>query len=455
MSNLSESVEPVESVEPAWPAPTANGPLDATITIPGSKSLTNRALPLAALASEPTTIRGALSSRDSDLMIGALRALGTQIEASDHGSTLHITPGPVTGDVTVDCGLAGTVMRFIPPIAALADGPVRLDGDPAARQRPMGPVLRALTDLGVSVTSSGDQSQASAGPAGESNVPGYLPVVVHGTGAVHGGEIEVDSSASSQFVSALLLAAPRFADGLTVRHVGEVLPSKPHIDMTIACLRDRGVSVAEPADGVWQVAPGPITGGEVRIEPDLSNAAPFLAAALAAGGTVRIPGWPAESTQPGMLLPGFLQQLGAQVEVTDGVLSVTGTGTVAPVDLDLSAAGELTPAIAALAALADGVTHLRGVAHLRGHETNRLAALVTEITRLGGQAEELPDGLVIRGGNLHGARVETYADHRMATFAAIIGVAVPEVGVVDVATTAKTIPDFPGLWRELFDSTGR
>ena len=452
MSNLSA---PPESVEPAWPAPTASGPIDATITIPGSKSLTNRALPLAALASEPTTIRGALSSRDSDLMIGALRAVGTTIEATDHGSTLHITPGPVTGGGTVDCGLAGTVMRFLPPIAALADGPVSLDGDPAARQRPMGPVLRALADLGVRVTGPGERGATSSGPAGAGDLPEYLPVVVHGSGTVRGGEVEVDSSASSQFVSALLLVAPRFTDGLTVHHVGEVLPSKPHIDMTVACLRERGVQVTEPSDGVWQVAPGPIAGGAVSIEPDLSNAAPFLAAALAAGGTVRIPGWPAQSTQPGMLLPGLLEQLGAQVEHTDGVLAVTGTGTITPVDLDLSAAGELTPAIAALAALADGVTHLRGVAHLRGHETNRLAALVTEITRLGGQAEELPDGLVIRGGHLHGARVETYADHRMATFAAIIGVAVPEVGVVDVATTAKTIPDFPGLWRELFDSPGR
>ncbi|WP_022918200.1 3-phosphoshikimate 1-carboxyvinyltransferase [Ruania albidiflava] len=445
MSNLTESVEP------AWPAPTAAGPLDATITIPGSKSLTNRALPLAALASEPTTVRGALTSRDSDLMIGALRSLGTQVEVSDHGHTLRITPGPVTGDAQVDCGLAGTVMRFIPPIAALADGPVTLDGDPAARQRPMGPVLRALVDLGVGVTAK----DAPGAGAGAADVPEYLPVVVHGTGQVRGGEIEVDSSASSQFVSALLLAAPRFTEGLTVRHVGEVLPSKPHIDMTIACLRERGVQVTEPADGVWRVAPGAIAGGEVTIEPDLSNAAPFLAAALAAGGTVRIPGWPAQSTQPGMLLPGFLEQLGAQVEHAGGVLAVTGTGTVSPVDLDLSAAGELTPVIAALAALADGVTHLRGIAHLRGHETNRLAALVTEITRLGGQAEELPDGLVIRGGHLHGARVETYADHRMATFAAVIGIAVPEVGVVDVATTAKTIPDFPGLWRELFGGSGR
>ena len=444
----------VSNLSSAWPAPTATGPLDATVTIPGSKSLTNRALPLALLASEPTTITGALNSRDTDLMIAALRTLGAQVEATDDGRTLHITPAPLTGGGRVDAGLAGTVMRFVPPIAALADGPVTLDGDPAARKRPMGPVLRALAGLGVRITAAGDQSGSWDQAPSEAAVPEYLPVVVHGTGQVRGGEIDVDASASSQFVSALLLAAPRFTEGLTVSHIGQVLPSKPHIDMTVASLRERGVMVTEPADGVWQVAPGPISGGEVAIEPDLSNAAPFLAAALAAGGTVRLPGWPAQSTQPGMLLPGILSQLGAQTEIADGVLTVTGTGTITPVDLDLSAAGELTPTIAALAALADGVTQLRGIAHLRGHETNRLAALVTEITRLGGHADELPDGLVIRGGGLHGARVETYADHRMATFAAVIGLAVPEVGVVDVATTAKTIPDFPGLWRELLGGSG-
>ena len=439
-------------VEPAWPAPTATGPVDATVTIPGSKSLTNRALPLAALAAEPTTIRGALSSRDADLMIAALRTLGTQVESTDQGRTLHLTPGPVTGGGRIDAGLAGTVMRFVPPIAALADGPVTLDGDPAARKRPMGPVLRALADLGVQITTM-DRAGGAAAPA-TGPVPDYLPVVIRGTGSVRGGEIEVDASASSQFVSALLLAAPRFTEGLTLRHVGEVLPSKPHIDMTVTCLRARGVTVTEPADGVWQVAPGPIAGGDVTIEPDLSNAAPFLAAALAAGGTVRIPGWPEQSTQPGMLLPEILTRMGARTAIEDGVLSVTGSGAITPVDLDLSAAGELTPTIAALAALADGVTHLRGIAHLRGHETNRLAALVTEITRLGGQAEELPDGLMIRGGGLHGAQVETYADHRMATFAAVVGLAVPGVGVVDVATTAKTIPDFPGLWRQLLGGSG-
>lgn len=420
-----------------WPAPTPGGPLSATVVVPGSKSQMNRALPLAGLATEPTTITGALSSRDSDLMIGALRALGVVIDVSNGGSTVHVTPGALRGPAQIDCGLAGTVMRFLPPIAALADGEVTLDGDPAARVRPMGPVLQALTRLGAEVT----------GPGGEAD-PSHLPCVVRGRGGLAGGDVEVDASGSSQFVSALLLAAPRFEHGLTVRHTGERLPSVPHITMTVEALRERGVVVDDSEPGRWRVEPGPIAGGEVAIEPDLSNAGPFLAAALAAGGTVRVPNWPSVTAQPGDLLRDLLARMGAQVELTGGVLSVSGTGAITPLEADLSLAGELTPTIAALCTLAEGTSRLTGVAHLRGHETDRLAALVTEITRLGGDAEELADGLVIHGGRsrLRGAVLKTYEDHRMATFAAIIGLAVPDVQIVDVATTRKTIADFPALW---------
>lgn len=416
-----------------WPAPVATGPLDATVAVPGSKSLTNRALPLAAIASEPTTIRGALRSRDADLMIAALRALGATVEVADDGVTLHVRPAPLTGPAQIDCGLAGTVMRFVPPLAALADGPVVLDGDPGARLRPMGPVLAALERLGVRVT-------------GETDPPTHLPVTVHGTGVVPGGEIEIDASSSSQFVSGLLLAAARFEAGLTLHHTGEVLPSQPHIDMTIAVLRERGVVVDDVAPGKWRVEPGPVAGGEVVVEPDLSNAGPFLAAAAAVGGTVRVPHWPTVTTQPGALLPELLERMGASTTLDGGVLQVTGTGELRPLTADLGAAGELAPTIAALAALAPGTSRLTGIAHLRGHETDRLAALVTEIRRLGGQAEELPDGLAITGGGLHGAVVETYHDHRMATFAAVIGLVVDGVEVVDVATTAKTLPDFVPMW---------
>jgi 3-phosphoshikimate 1-carboxyvinyltransferase len=416
-----------------WPAPTARGPLDATVEVPGSKSLTNRYLVLAALADGPGRLRGALRSRDTLLMAQALRDLGARIEDDPRapGDWL-VTPAAQAGPATVDCGLAGTVMRFLPAVAALADGAVRFDGDAGARVRPMGPVLAALRDLGVDVTEHGE--------------PGHLPFTITGRGSLRGGSVDVDASASSQFVSGLLLTGARFDEGLTVRHTGRTLPSLPHIEMTVAVLRDAGVVVDDSVPTVWRVEPGPVAAREVRVEPDLSNAAPFLCAALLAGGTVRVPGWPAETTQPGGLLPGILEQMGATTRVEGDVLAVTGTGTVRGVDLDLHAAGEIAPTLAALAVFGDGPTRLRGIAHLRGHETDRLAALVGEITRLGGQAEQTSDGLVITPRPLHGGTVRTYADHRMATFGALLGLVVPGVLVEDVATTAKTIPDFPGLW---------
>ncbi|HEV6953286.1 MAG TPA: 3-phosphoshikimate 1-carboxyvinyltransferase [Promicromonospora sp.] len=426
---------------PTWEAPLAGAPLDATVEIPGSKSLTNRLLVLAALADAPGTLRGALRSRDADLMIGALRALGAGVEEGDEPSTLHVTPGTVTGDVDVDTGLAGTVMRFLPPVAALADGPVRFDGDPAARVRPMLPVLAALHALGVAVHDPG-----SVGPAA---LPTSLPFTVEGRGRVPGGAVDVDASESSQFVSGLLLAAARFERGLTLRHIGATLPSLPHIEMTVATLRDAGVEVDDSRDGMWTVAPGPIAGRDVRVEPDLSNAAPFLAAALVAGGTVRVPGWPTLTTQPGAMVPELLERMGGSSSLAGGVLEVTGTGEVHGIDVDLHAAGELAPTFAALAALADSPSRLRGIAHLRGHETDRLAALAREITRLGGQAEETRDGLVITPRPLHAETVQTYEDHRMATSAALLGLRVPGLRVENVGTTAKTLPGFTGMWLDM------
>ncbi|MFC8800336.1 3-phosphoshikimate 1-carboxyvinyltransferase [Promicromonospora sp. NPDC057138] len=428
---------------PTWEAPLAGAPLDATVDVPGSKSLTNRLLVLAALADGPGTLRGALRSRDADLMIGALRALGATIEEGDHPSTLHVTPGPVTGGTEVDTGLAGTVMRFLPPVAALADGPVRFDGDPEARVRPMLPVLAALRALGVTVYDSS---------AGSDVLPTHLPFTVEGKGSVPGGAVDVDASESSQFVSGLLLAAARFERGLTLRHIGATLPSLPHIEMTVATLRDVGVVVDDSRDGMWDVSPGPIAARDVRVEPDLSNAAPFLASALVAGGTVRVPGWPTLTTQPGAMVPELLERMGGTFSLADGVLSVTGTREVHGIDVDLHAGGELAPTIAALAALADSPSRLRGIAHLRGHETDRLAALAREITRLGGQAEETRDGLVITPRPLRGDVVRTYADHRMATSAALLGLRVPGVLVENVGTTAKTLPDFTGMWLGMLGS---
>lgn len=414
----------------AWAAPVAAAPLDALVAVPGSKSLSNRYLVLAALADGPSRLRGVLASRDTRLMAGALEALGTTVQPD--GADWLVDPSPVHGSVGVDVGLAGTVMRFVPPLAALADGPVRFDGDPEAYARPVGPLLDALRALGVRVD---DRRHA-----------GRLPFTVHGHGQVGGGQVDVDASGSSQFVSGLLLSAARYDQGLVVRHTGPTLPSLPHIEMTVATLRGAGVQVDDSRPGIWSVRPGPIAGRDVRVEPDLSNAAPFLAAALAVGGQVQIPGWPAQTTQPGALLPEILTAMGGAAELVGDVLTVRGTGTVHGVDLDLRAAGELAPTLAALSCLADSPTRLRGIAHLRGHETDRLAALAAEITGVGGQVEQTSDGLVITPRPLHGGLWRTYADHRMATAGALVGLVVPGIRVQDVATTAKTLPDFVGLW---------
>ena len=429
----------------AWAAPVAAAPLDATVDVPGSKSLTNRLLVLAALADGPGVLRGALRSRDSDLMAEGLRGLGVGVDVD--GSTVRVTPATLRGGVDVDCGLAGTVMRFLPPVAALADGAVRFDGDEGARVRPMAPVLDALRDLGVAVDDDGR---------------GRLPFTVTGTGAVRGGTVDVDASGSSQFVSGLLLAGARFEGGLTVRHVGAHLPSLPHIEMTVLTLREVGVEVQVSGLGggtgdvpTWRVLPGPVAARDVRVEPDLSNAAPFLAAALVAGGTVRVPGWPARTTQPGALVPGLLERMGGRWSLDGGVLTVTGDGTVHGIDADLSPAGELAPTIAALAALADSPSRLRGIAHLRGHETDRLAALRAEIVALGGACEETDDGLAISPAPLHGGLWHSYADHRMATSGALVGLRVPGVEVENVSTTAKTLPGFTGLWAGMLASAVR
>ncbi|GCE74983.1 3-phosphoshikimate 1-carboxyvinyltransferase [Cellulomonas biazotea] len=413
-----------------WPAPEAPGTLDTVVEVPGSKSLSNRYLVLAALADGPSRLRAVLSSRDTRLMGGALETLGVTVDA---GQDWVVSPAALRGHVTIDCGLAGTVMRFLPAVAALADGPVHFKGDPEALVRPMGPIIQALRALGVRVDEEGE--------------PGHLPITVHGRGHVRGGQVDVDASGSSQFVSGLLLAGARFEQGLTIRHTGRTLPSLPHIEMTVDVLRAAGVDVDDSRPDIWRVAPGAIAGRDVRVEPDLSNAGAFLAAALVAGGTVRVPGWPTTTTQPGGLLPGILERMGATTRLDGDVLAVTGTGVVHGVDLDLKPAGELAPTIAALAVFGDGPTRLRGIAHLRGHETDRLAALANEITRLGGQAEQTADGLVITPRALTGGVWRTYADHRMATAGALVGLRVPGVEVEDVATTGKTLPDFVGMWQ--------
>ncbi len=417
-----------------WPAPVASGVLSATVALPGSKSLTNRELVLSALAEQPTLLTAPLHSRDSALMIDALTSLGASIQVLENGD-LHVAPGTITGGARIDCGLAGTVMRFVPPMATLANGDVFFDGDAAARRRPMHTTVDSLRALGVQVDDAGT---------------GSLPFTVKGTGKVRGGQVSIDASASSQFVSGLLLSAARFEQGLTLTHSGEHLPSLPHIEMTLDTLTKRGVKVSNPEPTVWRVEPGPIGGGSVAIEPDLSNAGPFLAAAMVAGGSVTIPGWPDTTTQVGDEFDGILQQMGAHIVRDDRGLTITGTGVIHGITIDLSIGGELTPVVAALAALADSPTVISGVAHLRGHETDRLTALATEINRIGGACRETADGLQIDpSDNLHGALWHSYEDHRMATAGAIIGLRVPGIQVQDIATTSKTMPDFANMWTKM------
>ena len=405
------------------------------MSLPGSKSLTNRELVLAALADGPGVVHRALRSRDTDLMAAALTALGSAVDTS--GDDWRVVPDISAADdrpVSVDCGLAGTVMRFLPPVAALRGGVTTFDGDPQARSRPMSAVLGALRSLWVTVSSEADR----------------LPFVVDGSGRVRGGHVVVDASTSSQFVSALLLAAPRFEKGIELRHVGAPLPSLPHVEMTVACLRARGVEVDDSDADRWRVRPGPIAAQDVTIEPDLSNAAPFLMLALTSGGQVTVADWPNGTTQAGDALRVILERMGAEVTLGDDGLTVRGTGTIRGIDVDLHDAGELAPAVAALAALADSPSRLRGIAHIRGHETDRLAALAAELTALGGDVTEQPDGLSLRPAPLHGGTFHTYADHRMAQAGVVIGSAVPEVLVEDIGTTAKTFPGFADAWSGLF-----
>ncbi len=423
-----------------WSPRPADAALDATIVLPGSKSLTNRYLVLAALATGASRIRRPLHSRDTVLMAEALTALGAEIDTLTpaHGTASTpdwlIQPGPVRGGAQVDCGLAGTVMRFLPPVAALADGPVSFDGDAGARVRPMGPALGALRVLGADIDDDGR---------------GSLPFTVRGRGGLRGGSVTLDASASSQFVSALLLAGARFDQGVTVHHDGKPIPSQPHVEMTVEVLRDVGAIVDDTDANTWRVEPGELGALDVEVEPDLTNAGPFLAAALVVGGTVRVPGWPQHTTQAGDAMRDILDAMGADVSLARDGLTVSGSGGVVGIDVDLHDASELTPVVAALSALADSPSVIRGVAHIRGHETDRLAALAAELRALGGDVVETDDGFHIRPAPLHPGLFHTYADHRMVMAGAVLGLAVPGLVVEDVQTVAKTLPQFTALWERM------
>ena len=427
-----------------WSAPFRSGltaaskPISATVTIPGSKSATNRALILAALATTPSRIRKPLSSRDTDLMVKGLQSLGCKIEQikTDQGFDYQVIPGKLTGPTQIDVGNAGTVMRFLPPIAALATGLIHFDGDERSHQRPIAPVLSALEQLGVSV---------------EHNNKYKLPITINGAGKIKGGTVEIDASASSQFVSALLLVAPATQEGITIKNIGPSLPSAPHIEMTIQMLEKFGATVQRTASS-WSVKPCQLIGQDLVIEPDLSNAAPFMAAAMICGGSVQVSDWPLSTTQPGDQLRSIFTKMGAKVELNASGLTITGSGKIDGIDIDLGDVGELTPSIAAVASLAVTPSALRGISHLRLHETDRLSALANEINNLGGSVIEGPGDLIIKPGKMNASQIfRSYEDHRMATAGAIIGLAVEGVIVENIETTRKTLSDFPGMWQGMLD----
>ena len=480
MSDAAVQLSPGDWPAPLAPASSEAAGKNALVHIPGSKSLTNRYLLLAALADSPSYLRAPLHSRDSALMIEALRQLGAGIELvptdSPFGPDVKVTPlnfaqadsaqaQPVSQAVSIECGLAGTVMRFVPALAALLPGEFAFDGDPHARQRPMGPVLEGLRQLGVQVECE----------QGENALPFVLrsPGLASAEGVSEAPVVRIDASASSQFVSALLLMAPRLPQGMVLVHEGSSVPSIPHIQMTVEALRQMGIRVqehypsqdnkAEGGEYRWTVHPGSFPGFEMTIEPDLSNAGPFLAAAVVTGESVTIPHWPAPAadssagtTQVGDMWRELLPALGARVSYAEGRLTVTGPAQLPEGDFsfDLSAGGELAPTMAATCAFVKGRVELTGIAHLRGHETDRLAALAAEINRLGGSAHDTADSLVIEApipAAAEAAQVlaRTYDDHRMATFAAIIGLRRPNVVVQNVATVAKTMPEFTAMWEDM------
>ena len=418
-----------------WSAPfRASKPISGTVNIPGSKSVTNRALVLSALASSPSTLRRGLRSRDTDLMIKALSSLGVEIEIEE--DRWKITPAPLMGPTGIDVGNAGTVMRFLPPLAALAKGLISFDGDPRSHQRPLGPVIKALESLGVSIEHQGRYS---------------LPLVINSAGYINGGEVEIDASASSQFLSSLLLVAPLMKQGLKIKNVGKNLPSKPHIEMTIAMLAQYGAVVDTSIANQWSVEPTKLSGVDLVIEPDLSNAAVFMAAPILCGGEVIIKDWPRKTTQPGDQLRQIFSEMGGVIDFVDQGLRVRSSGQIRGIDIDLGDVGELTPVIAALACFANSPSHLRGIGHLRLHETDRLSALKSELTALGAEVIEEESALRIHPKPMKSGVFHTYEDHRLATAGALIGLAVDGVEVENIETTKKTITDFPVLWSQLLN----
>jgi len=421
--------------------------------------MTNRALVLAALSDRPTLITGPLVARDTRLMADALRALGCRITEAPAGWRVEPAPlglpaaaaGPGQAGIDIYVGNAGTVLRFVPPLAAMTNADVTFRGDARVSRRPVGPLLDALRTMGVIVSDDG---------------AGTVSFVVHGRGSVPGSTVTLDASSSSQLVSGLLLAAARYTAGAEIRHWGPPVPSVPHIEMTVRMLRSAGVDVRATGDSAisaghsrpgrlvantWRVLPGPISADQIDIEPDLSNAVPFLAAALATGGEVTVAGWPRDSLQPAARIIGLLRSMGAGVDLGADGLRVTGPGRIDGVRADLSEVGELTPVLTALAALAGSPSEFTGIAHLRRHESDRLAALASEIGKLGGDVTELADGLRIRPAPLraNGVTFDSHDDHRLVMAAAVLGLVTDGMRVRNAATVGKTFPEFRRCWTQI------
>jgi 3-phosphoshikimate 1-carboxyvinyltransferase len=412
-------------------------PLDATVAVPGSKSLTNRALVCAALADGTSVIEGALFADDTEAMGAALRSLGAVIDADAIGRRITVagTAGALRpGPVDLELRMSGTTGRFLLPVVALGQGPYHLDGTPSLRARPMGPTLAAMRDLGASIE--------------EHDRPGHLPLTVVAPGDLAGGRVAVAGDTSSQFISGLLLAGPYLRGGIEIAISTEVV-SRPYVDMTLATMAACGVEVARASAGatgapVLHVPEAVYRAIEHRIEPDASAASYFLAAAALCGGRVTVDGLGRASVQGDADFADLLGQMGASVERSATSTTVVGTGTLRGLgDVDLSDMPDMAQTLAVVAAFADAPTRVLGVGFIRGHETDRIASVVHELRRCGIDADAEDDGFVVRPGTPRSARVETYDDHRMAMSFALVGLRVPGIEITNPACVGKT---FPGFW---------
>jgi 3-phosphoshikimate 1-carboxyvinyltransferase len=407
-------------------------PPSAAVHVPGSKSITNRALVLAALTSSPNgcSLEGTLHSEDTEVMIKALEKLGFAVEVGNVGGVhvgrpqrSRIIP---TTEADLFVGNSGTTIRFLTAMVSLGSGSYRLDGVPRMRERPIGDLLDGLRQLGVRAYSEGPN--------------GFPPVVVEANG-IPGGPVRIKGDVSSQFLSALLMAAPLAQHETTIEVIGPLV-SQPYVAMTVALMRQFGARVACEVPSLFRI-PARQTYRKTffAIEPDASAASYFFAAAAITGGRVTVLGIPEKSLQGDVAFVDVLAAMGCRVERCSSGITVHGR-PLRGIDVDMSAISDTVLTLAAVACFADGATIIRNVGHIRHKETDRLAALAAELRKLGAEVEERPDGLTITPRPLHGAALETYNDHRMAMSMALVGLRVPGVVLRSPGCVVKTYPDF-------------